>query len=103
MIMVKNCAAEVPPKLVEDVVTMWEGTSNCTIDVTSSPLKAEKITWSKNDQVKSVDSFERITFKKVTEEDTGTYIDQFTLVCYEGKKHKGFAFTFKLEVLCKLP
>ena len=89
-----------PPKLVEDVVTVWEGTTDCTITVTQSNLKADKIKWLKDDKYISEDRFEKITFSEIRKEDNGTYVEEFDLTCFGGIKH--FKFSFTMNVLCKL-
>ena len=89
-----------PPNLVEDV-TIWEGTTDCTINITRSSLKADNIRWSKDGQDVSEDRFQTITFSEVRKEDAGTYFEEVDLTC-EGINSRQFKFNFTMDVLCKL-
>ena len=89
-----------PPNLVEDV-TIWEGTTDCTINITRSSLKADNIRWSKDGQDVFEDRFQTITFSEVGKEDAGTYFEEVDLTC-ERINSRQFKFNFTMEVLRKL-
>ena len=95
---------DVPPQLIEDAVTVWEGTTDRTISITHSNLKVNDITWSKDGSDISIDmpkvNFETITFGEIRKEDAGTYFFNFALICFE--KIGQFRFSFTLDVLCEL-
>ena len=91
-----------PSKPDKKVVTVWEGTTHCSINITHSKLKADNIRWSHNDSIIAKDSFEMIAFDEIRKGDAGTYLDEFDLICLEGINSRPFNFSFTMDVLRKL-
>ena len=88
----------------ESIINVWEGHVDCSIDVMTSNLTANKTELLKDENKSrrgiSVHEFS-VTFDEVKKEDAGNYFAEFCIPCHKVSSPKYFNHTFYLNVMCK--
>ena len=85
------------------MVTLWEGTTDCTIEISDTSVEASNVVWRKDEQNWRItdDRVKSVTFSEITKEDRGHYVVTFDARSHETAPSRPFKFSFTIEVNCK--
>ena len=93
----------IPKQTVDDVITLWEGTTDCTIEILNTSVDTNNVVWKKNEKIwtNANDEVKSVAFNEVTKEDKGDYVVTFDARSHETAPSRSFQFDFTIDVNCK--